>query len=61
MAERVSPASYRLMINGQSFWGIFPLLLDVSILWTFGCSSCLCVGGAQLAELRSQIFADDAN
>jgi hypothetical protein len=49
------------MINGQSFWGIFPLLLDVSILWTFGCSSCLCVVGAQLADLRSQMSANDAD
>ena len=32
MPANVSPASYRFMIAGQSCWGIFPLLLDLSIL-----------------------------
>ncbi len=31
MLASVSPASCRAMIEGQSFWGIFPLLLDLSI------------------------------
>jgi len=31
MLDSVSPASYRAMIDGQSDWGIFPLLLDLSI------------------------------
>jgi hypothetical protein len=32
MLANVSPASYLLKIDGQSRWGIFPLLLDLSIL-----------------------------
>jgi len=32
MLASVSPASYRAIINGQSDWGIFPLLLDFSII-----------------------------
>jgi hypothetical protein len=31
MLAKVSPASYLLMIDGQSCWGIFPLLVDLSI------------------------------
>jgi hypothetical protein len=31
MLAKVSPASWRAMIDGQSCWGIFPLLLDLSI------------------------------
>jgi hypothetical protein len=36
MFARVSPASYRAIIDGQSCWGIFPLLLDRSIPRPFG-------------------------
>ena len=32
MLASVSPESYRAIINGQSDWGIFPLLLDFSII-----------------------------
>jgi len=39
MLAKVSPAFISLMIDGQSCWGIFPLLLDLSISRTFGCSS----------------------
>jgi hypothetical protein len=35
MLAKVSPASYRAMIEGQSFCGIFPLLLERSIFETF--------------------------
>jgi hypothetical protein len=38
MLDRVSPASYRAIIAGQSCWGIFPLLLGRSILSPFGFS-----------------------
>jgi hypothetical protein len=31
MLAKVSPASYRAIIAGQSCWGIFPLLLDRSM------------------------------
>ena len=36
MLASVSPASYRAIINGQSDWGIFPLLLDFSIIKDLG-------------------------
>src|SRR6266851_7078155 len=36
MLASVSPESYRAMINGQSDWGIFPLLLDFSIIKDLG-------------------------
>jgi hypothetical protein len=41
MVASVSPASYLLIISGQSRWGIFPLLLDLSILLTFAFRFCL--------------------
>ena len=41
MLDSVSPASYRAMINGQSDWGIFPLLLDFSIIQPWVTSSWL--------------------
>src|SRR5215469_4950602 len=37
MFASVSPASYRAIIDGQSCWGILPLLLARSILWPLGC------------------------
>src|SRR5579862_1431916 len=36
MLASVSPESYRAIINGQSDWGIFPLLLDFSIIKDLG-------------------------
>jgi len=36
MLASVSPASYRAIINGQSDCGIFPLLLDFSIIKDLG-------------------------
>lgn|SRR6516162_3259944 len=45
MLASVSPASYLLMIDGQSCWGIFPLLLDFFIRSTFDCSSCFYILG----------------
>src|SRR6266496_1048941 len=36
MLASVSPESYRAIINGQSDWGIFPLLLDFSIIEDLG-------------------------
>jgi len=36
MLASVSPESYRAIINGQSDWGIFPLLLDFSIINDLG-------------------------
>ena len=36
MLANVSPESYRAIINGQSDWGIFPLLLDFSIIKDLG-------------------------
>jgi hypothetical protein len=36
MLASVSPASYLAIIKGQSDWGIFPLLLDFSIIKDLG-------------------------
>src|ERR1051325_1108884 len=43
MLASVSPASYRAMISGQSDWGIFPLLLDFSIIKDLGAARSLLV------------------
>ena len=42
MLAKVSPASYLFIIEGQSCWGIFPLLLDLSISRTFSTALVVC-------------------
>jgi hypothetical protein len=52
MLAKVSPASYLLMIEGQSCWGIFPLLLDLSMSRPFA-TALICL----LLVRNSQIFS----